>query len=220
MNTFVSLPYYKSRSAPIVIAMKLYSHPLSGNTHKVRLLLSALRLAHDEVVVDLAAGAHRSPEFLARNPRGQVPALEDGEVRIHDAQAILVYLARRYDRSDRWLPREPAAEAAIQQWLSFAANELHNGVHLARFHHLLGAPVPIEHVTGVAMRSLKLLDKHLATRRFLELGDPTVADLACFPLVGLAPDGKISLADFPAVRSWIDRIKALPSYVEMPGLTR
>jgi glutathione S-transferase len=200
--------------------MKLYGHPLSGNVHKVRLLLSALDLAHDSIVVDIAAGAHRTPEFLAKNPRGQVPVLEDGDVRLGDAQAILVYLARRYDRSDQWLPREAAAEAAVVQWLSFAANELQNGVHLARVHHLLGAPVPIERANAIAARSLDLLESHLARRLFLEHERATLADLACFPLVGLAPEGKISLANHPAVRGWIDRIQALPFYVGMPGLAR
>jgi glutathione S-transferase len=200
--------------------MKLYAHPLSGNVHKVRLLLSALGLAHESVLVDLAAGAHLRPDFLARNPRGQVPVLEDGDVRLADSHAILVYLARRYDPSDRWLPREPAAEAAVVHWLSFAANELHNGVHLARFHHLLGAPVALDQAGAIAARSLDLLERHLARRPFLEHGTATIADLACFPPVGLAPDGKISLAHVPAVRAWIDRIQALPFYVDMPGLAR
>lgn len=198
--------------------MKLYAHPLSGNVHKVRLLLSALHLAHEMIVVDVAAD--RTPDFLAKNPRGQVPVLEDGDVRLYDAQAILVYLARRYDRSDLWLPREPGAEAAVVQWLSFAANELQNGVHFARFHHLLGAPVALEQAKAIATRSLALLEGHLATRPFLEHGRATIADLACFPLVGLAPEGKVSLAGFPAVRGWLERIKALPFYVEMPGLAR
>lgn len=200
--------------------MKLYAHPLSGNVHKVRLLLSALDLAHEMVVVDVAAGANRRSEFLLKNPRGQVPVLEDGDVRLYDAQAILVYLARRYDQSDLWLPRDPGAEAAVVQWLSFAANELQNGVHSARFHHLLGAPVALEQANAIATRSLALLDDHLATRPFLEHGRVTVADVACFPLVGLAPEGKVSLDRFPAVRAWIERIKALPFYVEMPGLGR
>ena len=200
--------------------MKLYSHPLSGNTHKVRLLLSALGLSYETIGVDLGAGAHQHPDFLAKNPRGQVPVLEDGDVRLYDAQAILVYLARRYDRDDRWLPREPGTEAAVLQWLSFAANELQNGVHLARFHYLLGAPVPIEHANAIAARSLDLLERHLTKRTYLEHERATLADLACLPLVGLAPGGKVSLAHVPAVRGWIDRMRALPFYVDMPGLAR
>ena len=200
--------------------MKLYAHPLSGNVHKVRLLLSALDLAYETIIIDVAAAANRRPDFLAKNPRGQIPVLEDGDVRLYDAQAILVYLSRRYDRNDQWLPRDPGAEAAVVQWLSFAANELQNGVHLAGIHHLLGAPVALEQANANATRSLDLLESHLATRTFLEYGRATVADLACFPLVGLAPEGKLSLAGFPAVRGWIERIKALPFYVEMPGLAR
>lgn len=200
--------------------MKLYSHPLSGNAHKVRLLLSALGRGYETHDVDLGAGANQESEFLAKNPRGQVPVLEDGELCLSDAQAILVYLAARYDRSERWLPRAPGAQAAVVHWLSFAANELQNGVHLARFHHLLGAPVALEQVNAVAARSLALLERHLTARPFLEHGQATIADLACFPLVGLAPEGKISLSGFAAVRAWLERMKALPFYVDMPGLAR
>src|ERR1700755_1649295 len=117
--------------------MLLYGHPLSGNAHKVRLLLAQLALAYEERTVDLAAAEHRQPAFLALNPRGQVPVLVDGEVAIHDAQAILVYLARAYDPRNRWLPGDPAGAARVIGWLAFAANEIQNGPHAVRFHRLL-----------------------------------------------------------------------------------
>jgi glutathione S-transferase len=199
--------------------MKLYGFSLSGNTHKVRLLLSALRLPCEEISVDLPGGAHKRPAFLAVNPRGQVPALEDGALVLYDAQAILVYLARRYDASDTWLPSRPEELGQVMQWLSFAANEIHNGPHQARLHALLGAPVPIDFVHATARSALEVLDGQLATRDWLASNRPTVADLACFPCVALAPDGKVDLGPHAAVRRWIGRVQGLPFYVGMPGLT-
>jgi len=198
--------------------MLLYGHPLSGNTHKVRLLLAALALPYEERLVDVTTGAHKRPDFLALNPRGQVPVLVDGELAIHDAQAILVYLARRHDRTGAWLPDAPADAARIVGWLSFAANEIQNGVHAARIHQLLGMPVPLDHVAAVAHASLRVLDDHLRHRSFLECERPTLADLACFPCVALAPEGKIDLAAYPHVQRWTARIRSLPYYVGMPGL--
>jgi glutathione S-transferase len=197
--------------------MKLYGFPLSGNTHKVRLLLSALQLPYEEVTVDLTKAAHRQAGFLAINPRGQVPVLDDDGTMLYDSHAILVYLARQYDKAGTWLPSQPDALGRVMQWLSFAANEIHNGPHHARLHALLGAPIPIEFARAVTQGALAVLDAHLATRDWLEAGRPTLADLACFPCVALAPDGKVDLAPYPAVTGWLRRVEALPFFVTMPG---
>lgn len=81
--------------------IKLYGHEVSGNSYKVRLLLSLLNLKYEWIKVDLLNGEHKSPEFLALNPFGQVPLLVDGDTILADAQSILVYLARQYG-GDQW----------------------------------------------------------------------------------------------------------------------
>jgi len=202
------------------MATVLFGHPLSGNTHKIRLLLSALSVSHEERLVDVTKGEHKDAALVALNPRGQLPVLVDGDTTIFDAQAILVYLARSRDPRGAWLPPEAAELGRVVGWLSFAANEIHSGLHLARIHFLLGANVAIEEAQGRARDSLRLLDAHLATRTFLELDRPTVADLACFPCVALAGEAKVDLAPFPHVRAWIDRIRALPFFVPMAGIPR
>jgi glutathione S-transferase len=65
---------------------------------------------------------------------------------------------------------------------------------------------------------LAVIDRHLAQRKWLELDRPTIADLACFPYIALAADGKISLDDRPNLVNWIDRVKQLSGYIGMPGL--
>jgi glutathione S-transferase len=198
--------------------MILYGHPLSGNTHKVRLLLSALAIAHEERTVDVTAGAQKTPDFLAMNPRGQIPVLIDGDATVADAQAILVYLARKYDRTSRWLPNDPYEAARVVGWLSFAANEVHNGLHLSRMHVLLGVPIALELTQSLARSALGVLDARLARHPFLELDRPTIGDLACYPCTALAPEGKVSLDAYPHVRAWAARIRALPFYLPMTGL--
>ena len=197
--------------------IKLYRHPLSGHSHRVQLLLSLLGRPTELIDVDLRAGAHKQPQFLALNTFGQVPVIDDGGTIVADANAILVYLARKYG-GEAWLPGHPAQAGAIVQWLSLAANELHHGPHLARLHFLLGVDLNLAAAQEQTRQVLRLLESHLATRTWLELERPTVADLACFPYVGLAPEGKVSLEPYPAVRAWIDRVKALPNYPSMPGL--
>ncbi len=199
--------------------MILYGHPLSGNTHKVRLLLAALKLPYEERTVDVTTGVHKQPEFLDLNPRGQLPVLSDSDGRtLHDAQAILVYLARQYDSSGRWLPSEARELAQVVGWLSFAANEIQNGAQALRMHYLLGVPIALEATLAATRASLALLDARLARRSFLELERATIADLACFPCLALVGDGKVSVEDYAHVRAWIERVRSLPFYVGMPGI--
>ena len=197
--------------------LKLYDAALSGNCHKARLMLSLLRLEHELVPVRLQEGEHKSPQFLEMNPLGQVPVLTDGEVVIRDAQAILVYLARRYGSED-WLPLEAEPMAKVVQWLSTAANDIQHGLSAARLYYLLNAKVDIDQAQKKAYQVLQVLDKHLGERKWLECDHPTIADVACYPYVGLAPDGKVSLEAYPNVIAWIECIKQLPGYISMPGL--
>ncbi len=198
--------------------MRLHAHALSGNSHKVRLLLGSLDLPYEEVAVDIQAGAHRAEAFLRLNPLGHVPVLEDGSLTLRDSQAILAYLARRYDPTGAWLPKDAEGLGRVQQWLSFAASEIQHGANLARLHFLLGVPVDLPLVQQNARDALAVLEAHLNGRNWLELDHPTVADLACFPYAALAPEGRVPLAPYPQVQAWIGRIKALPGYVAMPGL--
>jgi len=200
--------------------IKLYDSSLSGNAHKCRLFLSMLGIEYDLVPIDFAKGEHKSPEFTKINPFGQIPALTDGDVTLRDSGAILVYLARKYGTED-WLSVEPAELAEIISWLCFSANEINNGMTIARF----GVRFSSEGIDlGMAQKkgghALKRLDAHLEGREWLALGRPTIADIACYPYVALAPEGEVSLEKRANVRAWIARFEALPGYVPMPGLPR
>ena len=131
--------------------IRLYRHVLSGHAHRVELLLSLLGLPCELVAVDMARGAHKAPDFVAKcNPFGQVPVMEDGEIAIADSNAILVYLASRYDPTGRWLPRDPVEAARVQQWLSVAAGQLAYGPATARLAVLFGARVDLERAQTIS----------------------------------------------------------------------
>ncbi len=180
-------------------------------------MLSLLKLEHEIVPVDLKNGEQKSPAFLKLNPLGQVPVLTDGDIVLRDAQAILVYLARRYGGDD-WLPSSPEKMSQVVQWLSTAANEIFNGVAKARQHYFFKRPIDLELANQTAHNILPIIDQHLQERDWLECDRPTIADLACFPYIALASDAKIDLKPYPYVVAWLDRIKQLPGYVGMPGL--
>lgn len=197
--------------------MKLYDLEVSGNCYKVRLLLSLLNVECEIVSVDFINGEHKSATFLTKNAFGEIPVLEDRDVMLRDSQAILVYLARRCGRED-WLPTTAAEMASVMQWLSTAANEIERGPKDARLHDKFGYKLDVGRARERAYALLGLLDQHLGERQWLALDWPTIADVACFPYVGLAPEGGVSLETYPAVKRWIARIKALPRFTPMPGI--
>lgn len=199
--------------------LKIYGHEVSGNSYKVKLLAALLQIEYEWVRIDLMKGEQRSPEHLNRNPFGQVPTIEDGDVTLSDAQAILVYLARKYG-SEEWLPSDALNLARVIRWLSIAAGEVRQGVENTRLFHLFGAgtKINIERATLKSEFILSQLNQHLKELTWLELERPTIADVAVFPYVALARDGKIELDNYPHVLSWIERVKQLPNFVNMTGI--
>jgi glutathione S-transferase len=193
--------------------MKLYVHPLSGHSHRARLLTSLLGIEHELIEVDLAAGAHKSPEFLELNRFGQVPVLVDADITIADSNAILVYLARTNGRTD-FLPQTPVEEAAVQRWLSVAAGEIAFGPAAARLITVFGAKYNADEVIARAHRILKLIDEELEGRDFLVTSKPTIADVALYSYIARAPEGNVDLSSYPNVNAWLHRIEALPGFVE------
>jgi glutathione S-transferase len=199
--------------------MKLYSSPLSGNAYKIRLFLSLLGLKYELVSVDIRAGDTRADEFLRLNPRGEIPVLVDGDTIIWDSQAVLVYLARRYGGED-WLPLTAVEMAQVMQWMAVAENELLFGLARARAVKLFGRPWDLEQCQAYGRAGLKVVNEHLIDRRWLAADHPTIADVACYPYIALAPEGEIPLEDYPHVRTWLGRVQAMPGYTGMEGIDR
>jgi len=192
--------------------MKLYHTPLSGHAHRARLFVSLLGLPHELVEVDLRSGAHKTPEFLALNPFGQVPVLDDDGTIVSDSNAILVYLAQKAGRTD-WLPDDIKGAAAVQRWLSVAAGELAYGPAAARLITVFGAKFNPDEVIARAHVLLKRIDDHLTGRDWLVGNRPTIADVAIYSYVARAPEGNVDLSDYPEVNAFLRRIEALPCFV-------
>ena len=192
--------------------MKLYHHPLSGHAHRARLFLHLLGIDHELVDVDLAQGAHKQPDFLALNPFGQVPVLDDAGTIVADSNAILVYLATKLGRRD-WLPDAPAAAAEVQKWLSVAAGQIAYGPAAARLVTVFGAPFRPAEVIQRAHGILAQMEAALAGRDFLLGASPTVADVALYSYTARAPEGNVDLQAYPRVRAWLGRIEALAGFV-------
>lgn len=195
--------------------IKLYRHALSGHSHRAQLLLSLLGVDAELVDVDLAAGEHKQAEFLAKNRFGQVPVLEDGSTVIADSNAILVYLAVKYDASNSWLPVNAVEAAEVQRFLSTAAGQVAFGPAAARLVNVFGAALDHKRAIEVAHNVLGVLESHLDGRDWLVGNNPTIADVANYAYIAHAPEGDVTLDNYPNVRAWLGRIAALPGFVPM-----
>ena len=195
-------------------SIKLYRHPLSGHSHRVELLLSLLKLPTELVFVDLAKGEHKKPEFLAINAFGQVPVIDDNGTLLADSNGILVYLAQTYG-SGSWKTQDPLTEARIQRWLSVAAGQVAYGPAAARLITVFGASFNADEVISRAHALLKVMDNELADSPYLAGNEPTIADVANYSYIAHAPEGNVSLVEYPHVQAWLQRIEALPGFVPM-----
>ena len=194
--------------------IRLHGFSISGHSHRVQLFLSLLGLPFEFTEVNVLRGEGRQAEFLARNPFGQVPVIEDGDLTLADSNGILVYLARRYDRSGRWLPADAVGAARVQRLLSVAAGELADGPANARFTCLVGKPVAPEQVKA-SHKLFALMEQALAAQPFLAAAEPTIADVAMYSYTAHAPEGGVTLEAYPQLRAWLARIEDLPGFVGM-----
>lgn len=204
--------------------MKLYHFPLSGHAHRARLFLSLIGASVEIEDVDLGAGAHKQADFLALNRFGQVPVLVDGDAVIADSNAILIYVAKTFGRSD-WLPEGPATAAEVQRWLSVAAGQIAYGPAAARLITVFGARFDPAEMIARAHAVLTVIEAELTGRTWIACTpQPTIADVALYSYIAAAPEGNVDLADYPQVRSWLARIEALPGFIPFPrtpvGLAR
>ncbi|MCK8067017.1 glutathione S-transferase [Cobetia sp. 1CM21F] len=204
-------PRFAAASAPI----RLFRNPKSGHCHRVELMLALLDIPYEAVDLDMANGAHKAPDFLRISPFGQVPAIEDNGVFLSDSNAILVYLAQRYDSERRFMPGDALAAAQVQRWLSVAAGEIAAGPCTARLVTVFGALFDHEQAIARAHALFAVMESHLDQRQYLVEERLTLADIAGYSYIAHAPEGAVSLSPYPAIRGWLARIEAEPGFVGM-----
>ena len=195
--------------------IKFYCFSISGHSHRVELFLSLLRLPVELIHVDLANAAHKTPEFLRMNPFGQIPVIQDGDITIADSNAILVYLAKRYDNGT-WLPEDAVKAAEVQRWLSVAAGLVAYGPAAARLVKVFNASFNLDEVQGRAYRLFDIMEPLLQRSHFLVGNQATLADIANYSYIAHAPEGGVSLESYPNIRAWLARVEALPGFIGMP----
>jgi glutathione S-transferase len=196
----------------------LYSMQRSGNSFKVRLALARLGIPYELVEIDILQGESRTPEFLAKNPNGQIPLLEVAPGRyISESNAILWYVAG----GTTLAPEDRIGRAEALQWMFFEQHSLEPNIGAAYFwlNLIKGGRELQRHALEDWMengyRALGVMEMHLAKQRFFVDGHFTIADIALYAYTHVAHTCDFDLARFPAVRAWLARVEAEPGHVGM-----
>ena len=201
---------------PPLVPHRVFGTRTSGNCHKVRVALDLLRLPYRWHEVDILKGETRTAEFLAMNPKGQVPVLQiDDHTFLAESNAILCYLA---DGSALW-PGDRLARAQALRWMFFEQYSHEPCIAVARFvrRFLKRDDDPrLPDLTRRGHEALALMEGHLARQPFFAAGAFSIADIALFAYTHRADEGGFDLAAYPAVRAWLDRCLAQPGVSEMP----
>src|SRR6187551_3155469 len=197
---------------------KLYSMQRSGNSYKVRLALSLLKAPYCAIEVDILRGESRTPDFLAKNPSGQVPLLEVAEGRyLAESNAILWYVAVGTSLA----PEDRIDRAEALQWMFFEQHSLEPNLGAAYFWLTLvrgGRELQshaLEDWMQEGYRALGVMEKHLATRSFFAANRYSIADIALYAYTHLAHRCDYELDSFPAVRAWLRRVAEQPNHIAM-----
>jgi GST-like protein len=193
----------------------VYSWP-TPNGHKVHIMLEecGLKLGRDWQAhpVDIGAGDQFKPEFLRISPNNKIPALVDPQgpdgkpMALFESGAILLYLAAK---TGKFLPKTDRQKFEVLQWLMFQMGGV--GPMLGQTHHFrIYAPEKIDYAiqrySNEAKRLYGVMNKQLASHRYIAGNSYSIADIAIFPWLRSWQNQGIDWADYPQLKAWFDRV--------------
>jgi glutathione S-transferase len=197
--------------------LTLYDDPISGNGYKARLILRLTGHSFRVIALEIMNAETRSPEFLAINPNGKIPALvfEDGRA-LSESNAILFHFAE----GTKYFPGDPFARAQVMQWLFWEQYNHEPNIATSRFLRLhremtdeVKATLEAKKAPGEA--ALSLMEHRLASHDYLVGDGFTIADISLYAYTHVAEEGGFSLASYPAIQRWIARIEAVAGFAPM-----
>ena len=195
--------------------MKLYDYLPSGNSYKVRLLLSYLGIDYDHVDVDIHKGDTHTDQFKALNPAGQIPLLELSDGRcIAESNAILYFLA---EGTPYW-PTSAFDQAKALQWMFFEQYKHEPAIAVARFiraYAMENRSKELEALTPRGYAALDVMEGHLVNHKWFVGSGPTIADIALYAYTHVAGDGGFDLTCYPNILAWLDRFSDHPRHIRI-----
>ena len=194
--------------------IRVYGRPASssGRTHW---LLEELGVPYEYNRTSTRDGQTRTPEFVAMNPSGKVPFIEDGDIKLFESIAINFYLAEKYGRS--FWPTDLVERAQTYQWSLWAMTNV-QPILIDIMYHTALLPEPerdpkqAEKGRGWMIPYLKVIDGGLRGKEYLVANRFGVADINAGSVINMAPFVGCPLDAHADVAAWLARLKARPAY--------
>jgi glutathione S-transferase len=204
--------------------MILYAMPTSGNSYKVAWLLNILNKPYKLVPISSIDGTTRRPDFLAKNPNGQVPLLEleDGR-RLAESNAIMLYLAEQAASSTEsaatLLPHDVYERGLMYQWLFFEQYS-HEPTIAVRRGNLIykkrqASDEEMQQLLDKGYRALGVMETQLINTPFMAGDKMTIADIALFAYTHIASEGGYDMDRYPNIQDWIKKVRQSPGFCGM-----
>ncbi|MEX2525617.1 MAG: glutathione S-transferase family protein [Gammaproteobacteria bacterium] len=200
--------------------LTIYGHPLSSPTNKVRMGANAAGLEYDFVFIDLAEGEQKSEKYLAINPVGQVPAIDDDGFTLFESNAINKYFARKAQSG--LYPNNHRGQALVDQWTDFVTNLVGAGYTRLLFNKIIapqvGAPVndnAIREGEEMVSRAFPIVEKQLTRSPFLAGEELTLADIALLATVDPSEVIEMDLAPHPKLNDWREALRKHEFYTRV-----
>ncbi|KAJ8682265.1 hypothetical protein QAD02_018057 [Eretmocerus hayati] len=197
--------------------MELYYAPYSPPSRAVRLVAEHLGLEMNLNLIDVMKGEQFAPEYAEINPQKKVPFLIDGDLKLGESRAIIVYLADKYGEGSRILPQDPCGRALVNQALQFDIGTLFRSIRQYYFPVIFKMEEEYRPDRYVKLQNaFEILDKMLESGEFVAGKNLTVADLSIVASVTTAEAFGFDLEPYKNVLEWIDRVKvSTPGYEEV-----
>lgn len=196
---------------------KLYEYSPSGNCYKVRLLLTQLNIPFDRTEINILQKESRTPEFLVKNPNGRIPVLEIAPGKfLFESNAIMFYLSEKTE----FFPSDKLERAQVMQWLFFEQYSHEPYIATSRFWiSVLGKAEEykeaLQQKQAPGYAALGVMEQHLEKNEFFVGDRYSIADIGLFAYTHVAGEGGFNLTGFPAIQSWIGRVKNQPRYISI-----
>ncbi|MGB3262894.1 MAG: glutathione S-transferase family protein [Microcoleus sp.] len=196
---------------------KLYEYSPSGNCYKVRLLLTQLNIPFDRTEINILQKESRTPEFLVKNPNGRIPVLEIAPGKfLFESNAIMFYLSEKTE----FFPSDKFERAQVMQWLFFEQYSHEPYIATSRFWiSVLGKAEEykeaLQQKQAPGYAALGVMEQHLEKNDFFVGDRYSIADIGLFAYTHVAGEGGFNLTGFPAIQSWIGRVKNQPRYISI-----
>ncbi|MCC3527027.1 MAG: glutathione S-transferase family protein [Microcoleus sp. PH2017_22_RUC_O_B] len=195
---------------------KLYEYSPSGNCYKIRLLLTQLNIPFDRTEINILQKESRTPEFLVKNPNGRIPVLEIAAGKfLFESNAIMFYLSEETE----FFPSDKFERAQVMQWLFFEQYSHEPFIATSRFWHMTGKAEEyqeaLQQKQAPGYAALGVMEGHLKQNKFFAGDRYSIADIGLFAYTHVAGEGGFDLTGFPAIKTWIERIKNQPRYISI-----